>query len=236
MDGDVCQRDAGCRIGRPAHLPLQCFKYEWTVLPFAQQQTEDDECLSGSKIREQVAHFFMSMSGSKVSAKKSGVWNYHLQFEIIRMLKISHEKNEFLYSAQRVVFFEPFVSLISGGGFVLGEIQRIKHQKALEYWSQILKEQQESGLCIKAFCRSRQMSHHAMYYWIKELREEALLVNPQAPARTTQFAPVSLAQEQQHSCGKMVVHVGSASLEIPEGTAAPDLQRTLQVLKEVFLC
>ena len=152
------------------------------------------------------------------------------------MLKISHEKNEFLYSAQRVVFFEPFVSLISGGGFVLGEIQRIKHQKALEYWSQILKEQQESGLCIKAFCRSRQMSHHAMYYWIKELREEALLVNPQAPACTTQFAPVSLAQEQQHSCGKMVVHVGSASLEIPEGTAAPDLQRTLQVLKEVFLC
>ena len=56
------------------------------------------------------------------------------------MLKISHEKNEFLYSAQRVVFFEPFVSLISGGGFVLGEIQRIKHQKALEYWSQILAE------------------------------------------------------------------------------------------------
>ena len=89
-------------------------------------------------------------------------------------------------------FFEPFVSLISGGGFVLGEIQRIKHQKALEYWSQILKEQQESGLCIKAFCRSRQMSHHAMYYWIKELREEALLVNPLAPACTTQFAPVSL--------------------------------------------
>ena len=39
-----------------------------------------------------------------VSAKKSGVWNYHLQFEIIRMLKISHEKNEFLYGAQRVVF------------------------------------------------------------------------------------------------------------------------------------
>uniref|UniRef100_UPI003A8DAB65 DUF1829 domain-containing protein n=1 Tax=Acidaminococcus fermentans TaxID=905 RepID=UPI003A8DAB65 len=34
--------------------------------PFAQQQTEDDECLSGSKIREQVAHFFMSMSGSKI--------------------------------------------------------------------------------------------------------------------------------------------------------------------------
>ena len=37
----------------------------------------------------------------------------------------------------------------------MGEIQRIKHQKALEYWSQILKEQQESGLCIKSFCRSR---------------------------------------------------------------------------------
>lgn len=52
-----------------AHLPLQCFKYEWTVLPFAQQQTEDDECLSGSKIREQVAHFFMSMSGSKFVSK-----------------------------------------------------------------------------------------------------------------------------------------------------------------------
>lgn len=118
----------------------------------------------------------------------------------------------------------------------MGEIQRIKHQQALEYWSQILKEQQESGLCIKAFCRSRQMSPHAMYYWIKELREEALLVNPQALVCTTQFAPVSLAQEQHHFCGKMVVHVCSTSLEIPEKTVAPDLQRTLQVLKEVFLC
>ena len=29
-------------------------------------------------------------------------------------------KNEFLYGVQRVVFFEPFMSLISGGGFVLG--------------------------------------------------------------------------------------------------------------------
>lgn len=152
------------------------------------------------------------------------------------MLKTSHEKNEFLYGAQRVVFFESFVLLISGGGFVLGEIQRIKHQKALEYWSQILKEQQESGLCIKAFCRSRQMSHHAMYYWLKELRKEALSANAQVPVCTTQFAAVSLAKNEYHSCGTMVVHVGSASLEIPEGTAPPDLQHTLQVLKEVFLC
>lgn len=118
----------------------------------------------------------------------------------------------------------------------MGEIQRIKHQKALEYWSQILKEQQESGLCIKAFCRSRQMSHHAMYYWLKELRKEALSSNAQAPTCTTQFAAVSLAQDEPHSYGNMVIHVGSASLEIPEGTAEPDLQRTLQVLKEVFLC
>ncbi|CDE94203.1 IS66 family insertion sequence element accessory protein TnpA [Acidaminococcus sp. CAG:542] len=118
----------------------------------------------------------------------------------------------------------------------MGEIQRIKHQKALEYWSQILKEQQESGLCIKAFCRSRQMSHHAMYYWLKELRKEALSANAQVPVCTTQFAAVSLAKEEHPPCGNMVVHVGSASLEIPEGTAPQDLQRTLQVLKEVFLC
>ena len=46
---------------------------------------------------------------------------------------------------------------------VLGEIQRIKHQQALEYWSQILKEQQENGLCIKAFCRSRQQEYGRPY-------------------------------------------------------------------------
>ena len=103
-------------------------------------------------------------------------------------------------------------------------------------YSSLEKEQQESGLCIKAFCRSRQMSHHAMYYWLKELRKEALSARSQTPACTTQFAAVSLAKEEHHSCGTMVVHVGSASLEIPEGTAAPNLQRMLQVLKEVFLC
>lgn len=123
----------------------------------------------------------------------------------------------------------------------MSKIQNIKHQQALEYWSQIVKEQQESGLSVKAFCRSRQMSHHAMYYWIKEMREEVLLAranaNPNASAcPTTQFAAVSLAREEHHPCGNMVVHVGPASLEIPEGTSVPELQRMLQLLKEVFLC
>lgn len=49
------------------------------------------------------------------------------------MLKISHEKNEFLYGTKCVVFFfEPFVSLVYKDGFVLEEIQCIKHQKALD--------------------------------------------------------------------------------------------------------
>lgn len=64
----------------------------------------------------------------------------------------------------------------------MGEIQRIKHRQALEYWSQMLKEQRESGLSIKAFCRSCETSHYAMYYWLKKLREEAPLAKVQASA------------------------------------------------------
>ena len=48
------------------------------------------------------------------------------------MLKISHEKNEFLYGTKCVVFFEPFVSLVYKDGFVLEEIQCIEYQKALD--------------------------------------------------------------------------------------------------------
>ncbi|ADB47424.1 hypothetical protein Acfer_1055 [Acidaminococcus fermentans DSM 20731] len=121
----------------------------------------------------------------------------------------------------------------------MSKIQNIKHQQALEYWIHMVKEQQESGLSVKAFCRSRQISHHAMYYWIKEMREEVLLANanPNASAcPTTQFAAVSQAREEHHPCGNMVVHVGPASLEIPAGISASELQRMLQVLKDVFLC
>lgn len=79
----------------------------------------------------------------------------------------------------------------------MSKIQNIKHQQALEYWSQIVKEQQESGLSVKAFCRSRQMSHHAMYYWIKETREEGLPIHPELHHRTQELAVQRFSQESR---------------------------------------
>lgn len=50
-----------------------------------------------------------------------------------------------------------------------------KHEMLKAQWKKLIKEQNESGLSIREWCRENNVSHGKFYYWQRIIREEALV-------------------------------------------------------------
>ena len=50
-----------------------------------------------------------------------------------------------------------------------------KHEIHKAQWQDLIKEQSQSGLSIREWCRRNNMSHGKFYYWQRVIREEALI-------------------------------------------------------------
>ena len=90
-------------------------------------------------------------------------------------------------------------------------------------WTELIRQQQQSGLSISIFCRDRGFSDQAFYYWRKRLsaREPvrfALVAADVAPA--TDLAPIEL------------LLASGDRLRIAPGIDALTLRTVLNVLRE----
>ena len=50
-----------------------------------------------------------------------------------------------------------------------------KHEIEKAKWIQNIKEFNESGLTVRDWCRTKGITHGSYYYWLKVIREEALI-------------------------------------------------------------
>lgn len=50
-----------------------------------------------------------------------------------------------------------------------------KHEIHKVHWQELLREQSQSGLSIREWCRRNNMSHGKFYYWQRIIREESLI-------------------------------------------------------------
>jgi transposase-like protein len=66
-----------------------------------------------------------------------------------------------------------------------------KHEINKARWQELIREQSESGLSIREWCRRHNMSHGKFYYWQRVIREEALIkAGTLAVTGQTQFIEV----------------------------------------------
>ena len=90
-------------------------------------------------------------------------------------------------------------------------------------WTELIRQQQQSGLSVSAFCRDRGFSDQALYYWRKRLsgRERVRFALVAAGAATTsEHAPIEL------------LLASGDRLRIAPGTDALTLRTVLNVLRE----
>jgi putative transposase len=65
--------------------------------------------------------------------------------------------------------------------------RKIAVEYRLSHWAEIMRERQESGLSIKAFCEARGFHQNIYFYWQRKLREAAcqnLLPTAQTESKT----------------------------------------------------
>jgi len=71
--------------------------------------------------------------------------------------------------------------------------REIAEEYRLSHWAQIMRERQESGLSIKAYCEQIGVCGNTYFYWQRRVREAAyqeLAVKPQSKAMIHAKSPV----------------------------------------------
>jgi transposase-like protein len=94
----------------------------------------------------------------------------------------------------------------------------------LSHWARVVRERQESGLTVKAFCESEGFHENIYYYWQKKLREatcEHLAQNQQATAASdivpSGWAKCEIAAQSpvgSQNQGALLIEIGKCRIHI----------------------
>jgi hypothetical protein len=84
--------------------------------------------------------------------------------------------------------------------------------KQHEQWKQRIHDYQESGLTMKAWCNSKNISFHQMKYWIRNLS-----LSKRKRNKTSSWVTVSSVPDPSPEGPTLTVHVGGATIEIRTG-------------------
>jgi hypothetical protein len=96
-------------------------------------------------------------------------------------------------------------------------------EKRRQLWRQLIAEQRESGLSVRAFCQQRRTSEHSFYQWRKRFAEQ--LPVKFALVETNRGAPGAVAAVE-------VILASGERLRIAPGIEATTLRLVLSVLRE----
>ena len=93
------------------------------------------------------------------------------------------------------------------------DTKAMTHQFRLSHWAGVMRERNESGLSIRAWCRENGVGEKTYYYWQRQLRETAC----------EQFA------EYQTSYQTELTAPGFAEVKLRDSPARPTLSGAVQL-------
>lgn len=109
-----------------------------------------------------------------------------------------------------------------------------KHEIHKAKWQQIIKDQSESGLSIREWCRDNDISHGKFYYWQRVIREEALIkAGTLAVTGQTQFAEIKPSMSEHKSSNQgtcAILRSNGNEIEILNGADQKTLGMVLDVI------
>lgn len=109
-----------------------------------------------------------------------------------------------------------------------------KHEMLKAQWQKMIKDQSESGLSIREWCRGNNVSHGKFYYWQRVIREEALIkAGTLAVTEQTQFVEVKpsiadIKPSNQDTCA--ILRSNGNEIEILNGADPDTLEAILNIL------
>ena len=94
-------------------------------------------------------------------------------------------------------------------------IMEIRRQVRLSQWSAMVREREESGLSVKAYCEQTGIAAKTYYYRLRRLRESAVeqARSEAAQPELVQFTP--LAEYAVGQAQRIVIKTADTTIEIP---------------------
>jgi len=106
---------------------------------------------------------------------------------------------------------------------VMKALNNEKRRARSEYWRELIRQQEQSGIKVKVFCAQQGVTEASFYHWRKQLRSEV-------PVR---FALVDRRADGFASKGALEVMLASGErVQVGPGTDAATLRMVLAVLRE----
>lgn len=108
----------------------------------------------------------------------------------------------------------------------------------LNKWMQIIQECRSSGKTIKEWCAEHDIKESAYFYWQNKVRIKACDTLPAlGTSGSTQIVQVKLPiREDKEEAGQtadIILHIGTATLELRNGASASLIENTLRALQNV---
>jgi len=101
-------------------------------------------------------------------------------------------------------------------------IMEIRRQVRLSQWSEMVREREESGLSVKAYCKQIGIAVKTYYYRLRRLREA---VGEQARSEAAQPELVQFTPPAEYAVGqaqRIVIKTADTTIEIP-ANVQPDV-------------
>lgn len=113
-------------------------------------------------------------------------------------------------------------------------VTETKAEFRLRQWTRIIQECQASNLTVAAWCSQHNVGIKSYYYWLRKIRFKACQsVEIQTPSVKQEITRLQLNSQPcsriNHSA--VTIHLGSASIDIAEGTSQETIETVLRALQ-----
>jgi transposase-like protein len=110
----------------------------------------------------------------------------------------------------------------------------------MNQWTEVVKECRSSGQSVAAWCAEHNINPKSYYYWLRRLREAACEALPSLSTGNNSIVPVNYPvhknetiTKSQGSSPDILLHFGSATLELYNNTSATLIENTIRALQNV---
>ena len=118
------------------------------------------------------------------------------------------------------------------------DTREIATEYRMSQWAQILRERKESGLSVRAYCKTAGIHENKYFYWQKKLREAACEdIQKTTPKETGAAAPNGWAiceiEKAETERGTVYIEIGKSRITVTADTDRALLSKACQVLVEL---
>ena len=117
----------------------------------------------------------------------------------------------------------------------MDQVTLVKNQYRVEQWSKLIQECQSSGMKVNDWCEANGISHHAYYYWLRKLRENACQSLPAVSGEDNSptFKKLEIQSPVPDTQAAVIIHLGPATVEVQNGASQQTVEAVLLALKSI---